>query len=655
MAKKKSKKKQSHKVPKESFVKPTNLGFWGKSKLHYLIIAIFSFLLYANTIGHDYTQDDAIVIYDNMYTQQGVQGIPGLLQKDTFFGFFKTEGKAKLVSGGRYRPLTPVMFAVGWEIFGNNPTVGHLLNIFWYSLLAMFLFAFLKALVVNQKPNSTNMLLVFLATLLFVAHPIHTEVVANIKGRDEIMALLGSILAGYLILDNKFKTWLNGIIVGVIFFLALMSKENTITFLGVMPLALYLFRNLSIVQIVKKTTPLFVATIVFLIVRTSVLGFDFGGTPSELMNNPFLKVINGQYVDFSFSEKAATIIFTLGKYLQLLVFPVQLTHDYYPYQIPIMDFGNWQVWLSILTYLVLGFFAVFKFGKKSIPSFCILYFFMTLSIVSNIVFPIGTNMSERFLFMPSVGFALLLAIMLVKYVFKKFGTLPFAILCGSILILFSAKTITRNMVWKDDFTLFQTDVKTSTNSAKVLNAAGGSLLAKVETEKDPQKKIQMANEAIVHLQKAIKLHPAYRNAYLLMGNAYFFKSDYLNAINNYNKVLELSPGHPDGTNNLAVAMRDYGRFLGEKNGDLQGSLNYLNQSYQLSPNDPETIRLLGINYGISGRHAEALPYFKRTTELAPNIVGNWINLSRVYMEVGDMENANLAKQKALELDPNSFN
>jgi hypothetical protein len=60
-------------------------------------IMLLGMLLYANTLGHEYTQDDAIVIYDNMYTVKGVAGIPGILSKDTFYGFFKEAGKEKLV------------------------------------------------------------------------------------------------------------------------------------------------------------------------------------------------------------------------------------------------------------------------------------------------------------------------------------------------------------------------------------------------------------------------------------------------------------------------------------------------------------------------------------------------------------------------------
>ena len=82
------------------------------------MFALLGTLLYFQTVTFEYTQDDAIVISDNMFTTKGVSGIPGLLSHDTFYGYFKDENKTRLVSGGRYRPLTPVMFAIEYEIAG---------------------------------------------------------------------------------------------------------------------------------------------------------------------------------------------------------------------------------------------------------------------------------------------------------------------------------------------------------------------------------------------------------------------------------------------------------------------------------------------------------------------------------------------------------
>lgn len=643
-----------NKTKTSSISLPTYLNF----KMWAWIIPGLAILLYANTIGHDFTQDDAIVIHDNMYTQEGIKGIPGLLTKDTFFGFFKTEGKSKLVSGGRYRPLTPVMFAVERQLFGNKPLAGHIFNVLYFALLCFVIFYLLDQILSYKNTTILSRTIAIVAALIFVTHPIHTEVVANIKGRDEIMTLLLSLLAIVASLKtiktpNKSLGW--HILVALLFFLALMAKENAITFLAIVPLLLWSFVGLEISKIAKTLIPYVVATVLFLVLRTAVLGFDFGGTPMELMNNPFLKVENGVYQSFTFAEKAATIIFTLGKYLLLLVFPHPLTHDYYPRHIEIMKFSDWRVLLSIGAYITLIFFMIQKWGKKNIPSFAIFYFLATLSIVSNIVFPIGTNMSERFLFMPSIAIAMLVGVMSVKYIQKKWGNAVFYSTIGLVLILFSVKTITRNAVWKNDFTLFTTDVETSINSAKVLNAAGGALTTEAAKEKNITKKNQMLVKAEKYLKRAVDIHPNYKSVYLLLGNGAYYQNKYENAIQYYQKVMSLDPGSEDGANNLAVSLRDAARVAGQEHNDLEKAFKYLTQALQLAPNDYETNRLMGITNGLKNNHAEAIKYFTRASQLEPNEPQVYVNLGLALKNSGDSENAEIQFQKALELDPNALN
>ncbi len=624
-----------------------NSSFW--SYIRWILPAL-GFLLYANTLGHDYTQDDAIVIYDNMYTTQGLAGIPGLLSKDTFHGFFKEEGKAKLVSGGRYRPLTPVMFAIEYQLFGKNPFIGHLINALLYGLLGWLVFLLLSEIFSFRTDFKTHFQFVALAAaVLFLVHPIHTEAVANIKGRDEIVSMLGAIGATLLVLKEAANKGKYALWAFLVFFLALMSKENAITFLAVLPLILVYFYNTSWGKALQLTLPLFGGALLFILIRTAVLGFDLGGTPMELMNNPFLKLNGEVYVPFTAGEKMATIIYTLGKYLLLLVFPHPLTHDYYPRHIDIMHFSDGPVIISLFSYLALIGLAVYGYKKDRVLSFGILYFLITLSIVSNIVFPIGTNMSERFLFMPSLGFCLLVPYL----IYKLSGSGKTAMMAiGLISLAFAAKTFTRNQVWVNDFTLFTTDVKTSKNSAKVLNAAGGALQTEAPKEKDVNKKNQMLQQAVTYLNEAIKIHPTYKNAYLLLGNSYYFLNDFDKSIAAYKKSLALDPDFKDATNNLAVVYRDAGRNAGEKQNNIGLAETLLLQSYQLNPNDAETNRLLGIAYGISGRHSLAIPYFEKVTQLDPKNAAAYQNLSSAYKYLGDEANAAKYRNIAVSLDPN---
>ena len=185
-----------------------------------------------------------------------------------------------------------------------------------------------------------------------------------------------------------------------------------------------------------------------------------------------------------------------------------------------------------------------------------------------------------------------------------------------LALAFSIKTISRNAVWVNDFTLFTTDVKTSARSAKVLNAAGGALQTEAANEKDV-KKNQMLQQAIVYLNEAVKIHPGYKTPYLLMGNSYYYLNDFDKSIEAYKKSLQLDPDFKDAINNLAVVYRDAGRNAGEKQNNIVLAEQMLLESFRLNPNDAETNRLLGIAYGLSGRHSQAIPYFEKVTQLDP--------------------------------------
>lgn len=618
---------------------------------HAWLVFIVGAMVYANTLFHDFTQDDAIVIYDNMFTTQGVKGLPGLFKYDTFYGFFKEEGKANLVSGGRYRPFTPAMFAVEYSLVGNKPFLGHLLNILYYGLLCFLLYKTLQTMFEVRFNNATYQNFPLIAALIFAVHPLHTEVVANIKGRDEIMSLMGSLFALYGVFkayDTGQKKYL--IAAAVSMFIGLLSKENTITFVAVIPMALYFFRNISIPKAIAASAWIWPPVILFLLIRTSVLGFDMGGTPMELMNNPYIKLSGNEYIPFSTGEKMATIIYTLGKYLVLLVFPHPLTHDYYPRHIDIMTFGSPMVLLSLLAYVGLIYIAWKGFKNRSITSFSILYFLLTTSIVSNIVFPIGTNMSERFMFMPSVGFAMLVAFVLLEYVAPRMSAKGVLGVTAVICLLFSVKTVARNTVWKNDDTLFLTDVHTSKRSAKVLNAAGGALTTSAPKEKDPAKQQKMYSQAVEYLDEAIKIHPTYKNAYLIRGNALFYLKRYDDAIRSYEMCTKLSPDFTDAYKNMAVAMREAGKAAGEQQNNLVKAEGYLQRSLQLNPDDPETVRLLGIAYGMQQKHDLALQQFLKVAQMTPDNAQAFVNLHHAYRNVGNEGMAQQSLQKALTLD-----
>lgn len=239
-------------------------------RLRFQALALFGFscLLYANTLGHDFALDDAIVITDNTLVQRGVAGIPELFAHDSFYGFFDEQDRDALVAGGRYRPLTLALFAVEHTLF-EGPFLHHLLNVCWYGLLVVVAYLLLRRLALPDW-------IAFGAAALFAAHPLHTEVVANIKGRDEIIALLGGLAGAYLIMKAAREDHGWGAVAGAgAFLLGCLAKENAITFAAVIPLLLYVFVGKGYRQLL----PLAVATVAYLLLRLSVVGLDVAEPP----------------------------------------------------------------------------------------------------------------------------------------------------------------------------------------------------------------------------------------------------------------------------------------------------------------------------------------------------------------------------------------
>lgn len=634
-------------------------AFFTNTLLQSALIFAIAFLLYANTLTHGFVLDDAIVITDNMYTQQGAKGIGGILSKDTFFGFFKVEGKENLVSGGRYRPMTLVLFALIYQI-STGPFIFHLFTVLLFAFTCVALY---RTLLLLMSPNgqplpgqsraaSAAPMVAWFASVLFAVHPIHTEVVANIKGCDEILTLLGCLGALYFSLkawDTQQNKW--ALAAGVSFLIACLSKENAAAYVVLIPLALAIFRSQTVSgnSVWKASLPIFGAFILFFLLRGSILQWRFGGEPMELMNNPFLKLEGNLWVKFAPAERLATIMYTLWKYVQLLFVPHPLTHDYYPRQIDIKSFGDLQVLLSVVLYGSMAYWAVRGIPKKDPVAFGILLYLLPLGIVSNLVFPIGTNMGERFAFMPSVGFCFLIGLTLQK-LFSKNQSLSLG-LFGLVAVLFSAKTILRNPAWESNEKLFMTDAAISTNSAKLQNACGGVLFDKATKEKDAEKQKALCRQALPHLDQAIKIYPNYKDAYISRGGAHFVLREFPEAIADYRRAIQLAPDEQKLKTYLALSLRDGGRYFGEEKRDLANAVKYFEESWQINPQDPETARLMGVANGVQGNHAKAIEWFTKAVDVAPNDAGYIWDLGLAYAASGNQAKWDELRNKALGIDP----
>jgi protein O-mannosyl-transferase len=660
------------------------------------IVFAFAFLLYVNTLDLKYTLDDALMITGNTFTQKGIAGIKEIFTNDAFVGFL---GKNNLLPGGRYRPLSQVMFAVEKEMFGFNPFVGHLINILLYALTCMLLYIILKKLFTTYTSNIWFLSLAFVSALLFAAHPLHTEVVANIKGRDEILCLLLSLTSVYFSVQYIEKQkFYQLIIIFIAFFLAILSKENALTFLAAIPLVLYMFTKARPKDYIMILLPLVVGVVVYFVLRISMIGARITNVNNtELLNDPFVGV--------SLMNKYATIMFIWLKYLILLILPHPLTHDYYPKQIPIVGFGDFKALLPLIIFGALLVFALWKFRSKSIPAFAILFFIITFSIVSNFAFNIGTFMNERFMFTALLGFCVFIAWFITVYLRKKINnadnyrnTATFILIV--LLLGYSIKTISRNRVWMDDVTLFTTDVKISTNSTKCNTSAGGKLLEKADSTKNNEiQKNQYIRQAYGYLKKAVEIYPANLNAWNLLGNADIKLQDYVAARSCFENCLKINRQNPYALNNLlylaqvtnkekqfkeaiidykllltykpevpeyyyglGVAYRGMNQFDSaiislnkalqlkpayvdamSKLGEIYGqNLNRIDaaedcflRAIAVNPKDESSLENLGIVYGIKKDFNKSLSFFQKALQIKPEKYELYLNISQTYRIMGD--------------------
>ena len=588
-------------------------GFWKKNWWKAAIIFLIPFLIYFQSTNFGYVLDDQIVITDNNFTKKGFGGIGDLMTTESMTGYF---GEQKnLVQGNRYRPLSLITYAIEYDIAGGlNPRTSHWLNILFYALTGLMLFRVLAMMFRKSNSVAWWLAIPFLASLFFITHPIHSEAVANIKGRDEILALLLSLATLYTSLrymDKKNILWM--LSTCVLFFLALLSKENSITFLAVIPLTIYFFSEQKWGPNLKLLGALIGTTILYLILRFSVAGVpQLGAEINDLMNNPFLGMSGG--------EKMATIMFTLYKYIQLYIFPHPLNHDYYPYAIPVLGWADLRSLGSLLLYIGIGIWGLIGIRKKRVSSYAILFFLATLTIVSNIVINLGTFMNERFIYMASVGLALLAAYLISEKLGKwkaKTGMITATILSALLVVGYCFKTFTRVPDWESALTLNRSSVANGTNSARA-NSFMATALYNQGREMVDQDKTPTLEQAYQYAEKAVRIHPSYQNGNLMKAGvaAELYKG------NRDEKLLlkrfaEVMSNRPD-----VSYINEYLDYLEPRTGDFEylrnwyvetsldevmiqakqpkWALHYLNRAYVLDKTNKKVLEALATVYNRMG-------------------------------------------------------
>lgn len=587
-------------------------------------VGIVSFVLFTNTLAHGFVLDDIAVIQENKFVKNGILGIKDILTTFYWQGYWNS-------NSGLYRPMSLIFFAIEWQLMPNSPFIHHLMNVVFYVLNNILLFIVLRHFFKNY-----SYWISFIIVILFAVHPIHTEVVANIKSRDEILCLFFFLLSVYSLFCRNGMYWK---IASIVFFLfCLLSKEAGILFLPILAVLLW-NESRDTKQVFKGILPHVIITCSWLILHQVVIN-----------SSPY-KRIQYSYLDNSLvacNDRLTQITtgFTiLGRYICNAFFPVNMSYDYSFNQIPCVEFLSLSFLGSVLLILLLLGIA-FYYRKKCVAiSFGIIFFFITIALATNIITLIGTTMGDRLLYTPVLGICIAF-VFTVFHSFKKLekdsksSSIIFGF--GLLFLVFFYSSFQRNKDWKSNFTLFTADIKHSPNSARVNFNYATSFFSQLPEDVSEQQ--SQLPDIIEYYKRALRIDPNDKGTLVNLGVCYYRVKDYDNAFKCTSKAMEIDPNDATLFGNIADI---YIMKL-----EFEKAIVYYKKCILSKADGFNTHNFYGYALFNLKRYNEAIIVFEDGLKKHSNHAQMWLNYGNALAVSSRFKEAIKAFEKAYELNPN---
>ena len=397
-------------------------------------------LVYGNTLVNQFTMDDGLYIVGNpQVTKPSPQA---LFSPNQFSNVF--------------RPVTFSTLALNWAVGGMEPLGYHLLNLLLHAGVSLLMYLLLQE-IFGKSPQGNNVALV--AALLFAVHPIHTEAVAAVVGRAEMLAA-GFLMAAWILhlRDQEVPALF-------CFALALLSKESAVAFFPLVLLGDYATGRWK-----PRSRYAWIAgvTLLYLGLLWKIQGGRFGQARISLTDNPLASI--------SAEWRILNALRVAWKYIGLHFYPAVLSCDYSFNQIPV--YQDWRHTLPATLAAIVAIGAWMWAIRKRQTGLVLAggIYLAGFATTANILVPTGTIMGERLAYLPSVGFCLFLALAW-SWLQERQRVLAWGAL-AIVLAAFGARTVIRNRDWKDNLALYSAAVRAAPNTAKMHANLGGEFMAR---------------------------------------------------------------------------------------------------------------------------------------------------------------------------------
>jgi tetratricopeptide (TPR) repeat protein len=538
-----------------------------RARLAPWVAASVGVALYLNTLPNGFVFDDIFIVQENP-SIRSLREVPALFTRNYWY---PQDSWDRL-----YRPFTVASYSLNHALAGLRPWAWHLGNALLHGLVVLLLHAAVLPLAGRGGA--------FLAALLFAAHPIHTEAVASVVGRAELLAAAFSL--GALLAHARGHA---PAVAGLLTLAASLSKESALATPGLLLLWDFLRPGRLRPRWASVVASL-AAALVAVAARRAALGTFLALPPAD----PEMGLLHHE----SLATRLPTALHVLGRYWLLLVKPWPLCADYSYNQIPLvrsMADGFAVLGLVGLVALVAAVPALRRRAPDVALGAGVVV--LGLALTANLVVPIGTLMAERLLFLPSAGLCLALGSRLARA--GRAGWAAALLLAA----LGAALTVVRNRDWRDQFGLFEATAKLAPRSVKI-----NVYLGRWMRDRD------RLDEAEACLRRVRAVAPESRPAHDVLGDVLFRKGAYAEAAGHFEWVARRKPADALSRYNLGECAR--------KLGDPSGAERAYREALERDPSVPTARYALGTLLCETGRWEAGLRELETAARLQPD-EGKW--------------------------------